>query len=94
MKQYSIMVSISYKERLSRLTTFFRYVMAIPHFICLWALGVAAGVAVFLSWWWILFTARYPGWAFGFVSGYLRWYTRVNGYCLLLTDEYPPFSLD
>jgi hypothetical protein len=26
--------------------------------------------------------------------GVLRWNTRVSAYLLLLTDEYPPFSLD
>lgn len=94
MERYPITISIEHKERLSRLTTFFRLFMAIPHYICLYGLGIAAGVAVFLSWWWILFTTRYPAWAFKLVSGYLRWSTRVGGYSLLLTDVYPPFSLD
>jgi hypothetical protein len=29
-----------------------------------------------------------------FVLGYLRWTVRLSGYALLLTDDYPPFSLD
>ena len=92
--EYPITIGIEYSERLSRLTTFFRYIMVIPHYIVLWALGIAAGVVVFISWWAILFTSRYPRWAFNFVSGYFRWATRVGGYCLLITDKYPPFSLD
>lgn len=94
MEEYPVTINIKHKEKLSRLTTFFRFFMAIPHYICLYAIGIAAGIVVFLSWWWILFTARYPAWAFKFVSGYLRWYTRVGGYSLLLTDKYPPFSFD
>jgi len=94
MEEYPITVGFEYKERLSRLTTFFRYILAIPHAICLYFLGIAAGVVAFISWWAILFTGRYPRWAFDFVSGYLRWSTRAQGYYLLLTDEYPPFSLD
>ena len=94
MEEYPVTIGIEYKEELSRLTTFFRVFMAIPHYICLYGLGIAAGVLVFISWWWILFTARYPKWAFQFVSGYFRWNTRVGGYSLLLTDKYPPFSLD
>jgi len=89
---YPITIDVRYSERLSRLTTFFRYFMAIPHYICLYGIGIAAAVVIFISWWAILFTARYPKWAFDFVSGYLRWYTRVGGYSLLLTDKYPPFS--
>ena len=94
MEEYPITVSVKYTERLSRLTTFFRYFMAIPHAICLYFLGIAAAVVVFISWWAILFTGRYPTWAFEFVSGYLRWSTRAQGYYFLLTDKYPPFSLD
>jgi hypothetical protein len=86
--------SIEHKEKLSRLTTFFRYFMAIPHYIVLYFIGRAASVVVFISWRAILFIGRYPKWAFDFVSGYFRWYTGVNGYCLLLTDKYPPFSFD
>jgi hypothetical protein len=94
MEEYPITINFTCPDRLSRLTTFFRYFMAIPHAICLYFLGIAAGVVVFISWWAILFTGRYPRWAFDFVSGYLRWATRAQGYSLLLTDRYPPFSLD
>jgi hypothetical protein len=93
MEQYPITVGVEYSDRLSRLTTFFRYFMVIPQAIVLYFLGIAACVVIFISWWAILFTARYPRWAFDFVSGFLRWSTRVNGYYYLLTDKYPPFSM-
>ena len=92
--EYPITVSVSHQEKLSRLTTFFRIFMVIPHLIILWAFGIATRVVVFVAWWAILFTARYPKWAFGFTAGYVRWYTRVSGYYLLLTDKYPPFSIE
>jgi hypothetical protein len=92
--EYPITVSVSHQEKLSRLTTFFRIFMVIPHLIILWAFGIATSVVVFVAWWAILFTARYPKWAFGFTAGYVRWYTRVSGYYLLLTDKYPPFSIE
>ena len=41
----------------------------------------------------ILFTGHFPQGMFDFVSGAVRWQLRVNGYVVLLTDEYPPFSL-
>ena len=91
---YPITVNINYTQKLSRLTTFFRAIMVIPHLIVLWALGIAAGVITFITWWAILFTGMYPQWAFDFIAGYVRWYTRVSGYYLLLTDKYPPFSLE
>jgi Domain of unknown function (DUF4389) len=41
-----------------------------------------------------LFTAHWPEGLRTFLVGVLRWSTRVNAYFYLLTDEYPPFSLD
>ena len=92
--EYPITVSFEYQEKLSRLTTFFRPLMVIPQWIVLYFIGIAASVVIFIAWWAILFTGRYPRWAFNFVAGYVRWYTRVTGYYCLLTDKYPPFSIE
>ena len=92
MEEYPITINVSYSERLSRLTTFFRYILAIPQLIVVSAIGVAAAVVLFISWWAILFMGRYPRWAFDFIAGYLRWSIRVTGYTYYLTDKYPPFS--
>jgi hypothetical protein len=90
--RYPITIEVERAERLSRLTTFFRYFMAIPHYFVLYFIGIAAGFVIFISWWAILFIGRYPRWAFDFVSGYFRWSARVGGYSIFLTDKYPPFS--
>lgn len=92
--EYPVTVNINYTQKLSRLTTFFRAFMVIPHAIVLLALGIAAGVVAFITWWAILFTGKYPQWAFDIIAGYVRWYTRVSSYYLLVTDKYPPFSLE
>jgi hypothetical protein len=81
-----------YVEKRSRLTTFFRLLLAIPHIIFLYFYGLAAGVLVIISWFALLFTGRYPQGMYDFVGGSLRYSTRVYGYLWLLTDEYPPFS--
>ena len=94
MANYPITFDAEYPTKLSRLTTFFRCLLVIPQLVVLYFLGIAAGVIVFISWWAILFTGRYPKGLFQFASGYLRWSTRVNGYYYLLTDKYPPFSMD
>jgi len=90
---YPVAVSVARPEKLSRLTTFFRAIMVIPHTICVAGIGIAAGVVDFIAWWAILVTGRFPRGLFDFVLGYLRWATRVWGYSLLLTDKYPPFDL-
>jgi hypothetical protein len=72
-----------------------KWFLAIPHWFLLFFLGIAAGFCIFLSWFAILFTGRYPRGLFDFVVGVGRWGLRASAYAfLLVTDEYPPFSLD
>jgi hypothetical protein len=72
-----------------------KWFLAIPHYFILVFLFVGAIGAVIISWFAILFTARYPRGLFDYVVGVLRWGVRVSGYAfLLVTDVYPPFSLD
>ena len=68
--------------------------LAIPQFIVLWALALAAYVLTIIGWFAALFTGRLPAFAADFLTGFLRWQTRVFGYTILLTDEYPPFTLE
>jgi hypothetical protein len=72
-----------------------KWLLAIPHYIVLFFLWIAALVAVIIAWFAILFTGRYPRGLFDFVEGVFRWHARVLGYAfLLVTDRYPPFSLN
>jgi hypothetical protein len=89
-----ILVAVAPPAPQPRLTVFFRLILAIPHLFVLAILGIAAEVVAFIGWWGALFTARLPQFAVDFLSGYLRWTTRVIAYVYLLTDAYPPFSLD
>jgi hypothetical protein len=83
-----------YVERHSRLTTFFRYLLAIPHFFVVMFWGIAAFVAIVVAWFALVFTGRYPQGLYGFVAGFLRYSTALSGYLALLTDEYPPLGSD
>jgi hypothetical protein len=79
---------------LNRWLPLVKWLLALPHFIALFFLGIAAAVAVIIAWFSILFTGRYPRGIFHFVEGVMRWQDRVAGYAILLvTDEYPPFRL-
>lgn len=81
-------------RQLNRWLPLVKWFLAIPHYVVLFFLGLAAVVAVIAAWFAILFTGTYPRGLFDFVVGVLRWGTRVNGYAFaLVTDQYPPFSL-
>jgi hypothetical protein len=72
-----------------------KWLLAIPHYIVLFFLNLAALVAVSIAWFAILFTGRYPRSLFDFVEGVFRWDNRVVAYALtLVTDAYPPFTLE
>lgn len=80
---------------LNRWLPLVKWLLAVPHFIILAFLSIAAAVCVVVAWFAILFTARYPRGLFDFVVGVYRWWLRVISYALLLTtDRYPLFSLD
>lgn len=89
---YPVAFESDFAPARNRLTTFFRLFIAIPHFILGYFYGIAAFVAVVVAWFAIVFTGQYPEPLYGFVAGFVRFYTRVLGYVTLLTDEYPPFD--
>lgn len=80
---------------LNRWLPLVKWLLAIPHYIILSVLAVGAFFAVVIAWFAILATGRYPRALFDFVVGVGRWALRVNAYTfLLVTDRYPPFSLE
>jgi hypothetical protein len=93
------MYPISYEadpalEGRNRLTTFFRYIVAIPWLIVAAIYGLVAQIAAVIAWFAIVFTGKYPEGIYNFNAGYLRMISRVNGFEYLLTDAWPPFGGD
>jgi len=71
-----------------------KWFLAIPHYVVLLFLEIAAVLLVIISWFAILFTGRYPKGTFDFIEGVIRWHNRVIAYAFaLVTDRYPPFRL-
>ncbi len=88
---YPVTFAVDYAERRSRLTVFFRWLLAIPIFIWLYVYGLLVGVAVVISWIVLVVAGRYPEPLYNFVAGYLRLTAQATAYAALLTDGYPPF---
>lgn len=96
-EEQAVHLDFSYPDasQLSRGLPIVKWFLAIPHYIVLCFLWIGAWVCVVIAWFAILFTGRYPRGLFDFVVGVYRWSLRVEAYAfLLITDEYPPFSLD
>ena len=95
--EQSVHLEIDYpdvEQDLNRWLPLVKWLLAIPHYIVLFFLGVLAVIAVVVAWFAILFTGRYPKGLFDFVVGVGRWGLRVQAYSfLLVTDRYPPFRL-
>lgn len=89
---YPVTFEADYVERRSRLTTFFRLILAIPVAIVLYVFGIVASFAVVIAWFAIVITGRYPKGLYEFVADFTRFLARVTAYSVLLTDAYPPFS--
>src|SRR6266496_1447882 len=81
------------RRDLNRWLPLVKWFLAIPHYIVLLFLDIAAIVVVVIAWFAIVFTGRYPRGMFDFVEGLIRWHNRVIAYAfVLVTDTYPPFS--
>jgi hypothetical protein len=96
-EEQSVHLDVDYpnvKQDLNRWMPLVKWLLAIPHYVILLFLGIAAFFAVVFAWFAILFTGRYPRGIFNFVEGVFRWGLRVEAYAMLLvTDQYPPFRL-
>jgi hypothetical protein len=95
-EEQSVHLDFAYPEtrQMNRWLPLVKWLLAIPHYVVLFFLGIAALVSIFVAWFAILFTGRYPRSLFDLVVGVMRWSNRVNAYAFtLVTDQYPPFRL-
>jgi hypothetical protein len=97
-EQQALHLAVEYPDvesDLSRGMVLVKWFLAIPHYIVLFFLYIGAFFAVIFAWFAILFTGRYPRSLFDFIVGVHRWTNRVAAYMfILVTDKYPPFSLE
>ena len=91
---YPVQFEVDPPAAQNRLSIFFRWLLVIPHVIVLNFLGLAAGVVITFGWFTIVFAGRFPAGMLRFTIGFSRWAARANAYGTLLTDRYPPFSME
>ena len=91
---YPVRLDAVRQEEYNRFLPLVKWLLAIPHYIVLALLALGALVVILIAFFAILFTGRYPRGLWDYLTGVYRWANRVCGYVLLLTDTYPPFSLE
>ena len=91
-EQHPIHLVVTDDLQRSRLTVFFRLLLAIPHFIWLALWGIAVWFAVLAAWVVGIFTGRVPDGLHGFIASYLRYLTHVYAYASIAADPFPAFN--
>ncbi len=92
--RYPVRVEAERQDRYHRFLPLVKWLLAIPHYFVLFFLLIGVFFAKIVAFFAVLFTGRYPEGIFSFVTGVLRWTWNVTAYVYLLTDRYPPFSLE
>ena len=90
---YPVRLDIQYAESLSRLT-FLKWILAVPHYLIIYALNIVFNIISLIAFFAILFTGAYPRSLFDFAVNTVRWRMNLVAYVLLIRDEYPPFSFE
>ncbi len=91
--EYPVTLEIEYPDELSRWAPLYKWLLAIPNLIVFIIVSFIAYLLIWIAWFAILFTGKFPRGLFDFVVGTQRWGVRLNAYMYLMRDEYPPFSL-
>jgi hypothetical protein len=89
---YPVTFEADYVERRSRLSTFFRLILAIPLGLWLYVYGIVACVGIVIAWLTIVITGSYPRGLYNFVAGFTRFQVRITAYIALPCDRYPSFG--
>lgn len=92
MDEYPVTFDVAYPESPNRWLILVRWLLAIPHYIVLYLLGILASVVWVVSFFTILFARTYPDSLYGFMVGVNRWNANLGAY-ILFHDRYPPFSM-
>jgi hypothetical protein len=90
---YPVQAHAPRQDEYNRFLPLVKWLLAIPHYIVLTLVAIVGLFVIIIAFFAVLFTGRYPEGLHNFMVGLLRWSFRVHAYVFLLTDRYPPFSL-
>ena len=91
---YPVQVEADLLPEYSRFMPLIKWFLLIPQFIVLVFLAIGAMFVLFIAFFAILFTGKFPKGMWDYLVGFHRWALRVMGYYLLVTDKYPAYSME
>ncbi len=92
MPEHPVVLGVDDDRRRSRLTTFFRFFLTVPHIVWLLLWGVLAFLAVVAQWFFALVTGRTASPLHRFVAAYVRYQTHVGAFLFLVANPFPGFT--
>src|SRR5262245_31395809 len=90
---YPVQVDAERQEEYNRFLPLVKWLLAFPHYLVLIVLGIGALFAHLIAFFAVLITGSYPRGLWDYNVGVFRLGWRVGAYVFLLTDNYPPFTL-
>ncbi|MGN6721031.1 MAG: DUF4389 domain-containing protein [Marmoricola sp.] len=90
---YPVTVMFNPPERVPRWLPLLWWLLAIPHFIVLYLVGIAATICTIIAWFAGVITGRIPTGLLGFIAGYHRYQLRIMTYVYFMRGAYPSFAL-
>ncbi len=86
-------VTLTYPDELNRWKPLYKWFLAIPHYVVLFGLWVAAVFVIIAGFVAVVVSGEYPVALRNFLVGVYRYNLRLQAYAGLLNDQYPPFAL-
>jgi len=90
--EYPARFGIAYTEEIARWRPLVHWLLVIPYAFVAYVLMWLAYVIVFIAFFAILFTKKFPQGMFDFVVVAIRWQNRSGAYNLWMTEKYPPWE--
>ena len=91
---YPVHIDADRQDHYNRFLPLIKWLLALPHYLVLLVLGIGALFVILIAFFAVLITGRYPRGLWDYMVGVHRWGWRVYAYVYLLTDDYPPFTLE
>ena len=89
---HPIGIGVDDDRRRSRLTVFFRFLLALPHLVWFTLWTIAAWLAAIAAWFATLATGRTPDALHGFLAAYVRYQTHLDAFLWLVANPFPGFT--